>query len=195
VRVAPATATPPPPRRPRHRDTARHRDTPVIARSVSDAAISRNVSTWQRITAHALRLDPTATAPPHRATKAIPNNNRFRSLPPRRHGPAQSLPDSQMSGYNPEHHRAAARLCAINVLLPPHSPCSSCLRIVNVETAEHSTVAEEKTGMATSRAGPTHVAAGTAKNAPLPKSPINSSLRTLRPAPRPLRLVRTTFHH
>jgi len=85
------------------------------------------------------------------------------------------------------------QLYAIKVLLSPHGPCSSYLRIVNAEIAERNAEAEEKTGMAASGARSTHVAAGTGKNAPLPKGPINSSLRALRSAPRSLRLVRRTF--
>ena len=128
-----------------------------------------------------------------RQPKALPDNNCFKSLPPRRHDPAQSLPNLWISGCDMDiiGQRAIVR----DRVFVGHGPCLSCLRIVSAEVAERNAETEKKTGMATSTHLSTHVAAGTAKNTPRAKGPINPSQRTLRPAPRPLRLVWRTFQH
>jgi hypothetical protein len=121
----------------------------------------------------------------------MPNNNRFSRCHPRCHGSAQPMPNSRMSGSDPEHHRAAGdyirssfcRSWSVFVLSPDCQRRDRRAKRRGQEETRHGRI----------RAGSTHVATGTAKNAPRPKGPINPSLRTLRPAQRSLRLVWRTF--
>jgi hypothetical protein len=124
-------------------------------------------------------------------TMAMPNNNRFTSFPPPPSWLGAVPGEFRISSWDPQRHRTAgdctrSSLCRSWPVFVLSPDCQRRAKRRGQEETKHGRIECRVKRM-------WH--AGTAKNAPLPKGPINPSQRPLRPAQRPLRLVGRTSQH
>jgi hypothetical protein len=132
------------------------------------------------------------------ALKRCPTITASSRCRPRRHGRAQSVPGSRISSRDSQHHRAAgdftrSSFCRSRSVFVLSPDCQRRDRRAKRRGQEETRRGQIKgTGQRTWR--PEQCSRNSQECAPA-KGLINSSQRTLRPAQRPLRLVRRTSQH